>query len=321
MTRLPFISGLSANQAGWGFFLCTQKSLRAGRGGDFLALTLQDSTGDIIGRVFDSVDRFRDEFDEGEFVKAQGRVNLFNGRLQFIVENIRRVMTPADSQDRREGFREDELIPVAPRPLDEMWAELEQTVAGIGNPHLRALAEELIRRVEDRLRIWPAARTVHHAYRGGLLEHVLKMAQAGRALAALYDADADLLVIGALLHDVGKLQELEYATTTTYSRDGNLIGHVTLGALMLHEACRAIPGFPDALRTEITHLIVSHHGAKEFGAPVEPMTVEAFILAMVDDLDAKVNQVRRALRDGEGEGEFTSYNPRLGRVLWKGAGA
>jgi 3'-5' exoribonuclease len=318
MQRLPTANRLAPNQSGWGFFLCTEKSIRAGRGGDYVALTLQDATGDIVGRVLDNVDRFRDEFDAGEFVKVQGRAQSFNGRLQFVIESIRRVMLGAGSQDRREGFSEDELVPSAPRPLDEMWAELQHVVARLSNPHVRALAESLVRANEARLRIWPAARAVHHAYRGGFLEHVLKMAEAGRALAGLYGADADLVVIGALVHDIGKLQELDYQAATTYTRAGNLVGHVTLGALMIDEACRSLPGFPDALRTELLHLVLSHHGAKEFGAPVEPMTVEAVILAAVDELDAELNQIRRALDEPGGDGEFTSFQSRLGRSFWKG---
>jgi len=318
MSRLPSIGGLSANQSGWGFFLCVEKSLRTGRGGEYLAVVLQDATGQIAGRIFDNVERLRDEFDESEFVKVQGRVQLFNGRLQFVIEQIRRVMTGPASQDRREGFDENVLLPAAPRPLDEMWADLERLVAGINDGHLRVLAETIIRRHDARLRVWPAARTVHHAYRGGLLEHILKMAEAGRALALLYGADADLVTVGTLLHDIGKLQELEYSTTVTYSRDGNLVGHVALGVLMVDDACRAIAGFPDDRRTAVMHLIVSHHGAREHGAPLEPMTIEAIILAAVDSLDATINQVERAIRDDDGSSEFTPYHPRLGRSFWKG---
>ena len=122
-----------------------------------------------------------------------------------------------------------------------------------------------------------------------------------------------------ILHDIGKLQELDYdATTTTYTRDGNLIGHITLGAMLVNDACRAIAGFPDALRSHVLHLIASHHGQRELGSPVEPLSLEAFILAAVDDLDARVNQIRRAIGGDESAGEFTSYHTRLGRVLWKG---
>jgi 3'-5' exoribonuclease len=319
--RLPAVSALTANSSGWGFFLCTEKSVRTGRGGDYLALTLADATGEVAARVFDNLDRLRDEFDAGEFVKVQGRANQFNGRLQFVVENVRRVMTGPDSQDRRDGFSEETILPSAPRPIGEMWDELQQVVAAVGDPHLRALLAAIVSAHEPRLRLWPAARAVHHAYRGGFLEHVLTMAEAGRTLAMLYGANADLVVAGAILHDIGKLQELDYDTTTTYTRDGNLLGHITQGALLVHDACRALPDFPDALRAEVLHLIVSHHGERALGSPVEPLSVEAFILSAVDDLDATINQVRRAVRGDESGGEFTPYHPRLGRILWKGAKA
>ncbi len=318
MTRLPSVTGLTANSIGWGFFLCTDKSVRTGRGGDYLALTLADATGEIVGRAFDNVDRLREEFEVGEFVKVQGRANLFNGRLQFLVENIRRVMAGPDSQDRRDGFLEDSLVPSAPRPIDEMWRELQQVVASVANPHLGALLTSIVAGNEAALRRWPAARVVHHAYRGGFLEHILTMAESGRMLAVLYGADADLVVAGAILHDIGKLQELQYDTATTYTRDGNLIGHITLGSIMVHDACGGIAGFPDVLRSQVLHLIGSHHGERALGSPVEPLSIEAFILSAVDDLDATINQVRRAIRDDDGSGEFTAYQSRLGRALWKG---
>ncbi len=320
--RLPGISAFDANTAGWGYFLCTDKSLRTGRTGEnYLSLTLADATGDVAGRVFENVERLSEEFDAGEFVKVQGRVNVFNGRMQFHVESIRRVMTGPDSQDRRDGFREELLLASAPRPIDEMWAELQRTIADIGDPYLRELLTAITSAHEADLRIWPAARAVHHAYRGGFLEHILSMARAGRLLADLYGANADLVVTGALLHDIGKLQELEYGTTTTYTRDGNLIGHIMLGALLVHDACRAIPEFPESLRSHVLHLIASHHGQREHGSPVEPLSLEAFILASGDELDARVNQIKRAIGGDESSAEFTAYHSRLGRVLWKGDGS
>ena len=201
-------------------------------------------------------------------------------------------MAGPDSQDRRDGFREDTLVPSAPRPIDEMWRELQQVVAAVGNTHLNALLTRIVAEHEAALRLWPAARVVHHAYRGGFLEHILTMAEAGRMLAVLYGANADLVVTGAILHDIGKLQELQYDTATTYTRDGNMIGHITLGSIMVHDACRAIAGFPDALRAQVLHLIGSHHGERALGSPVEPLSIEAFILSAVDDLDATINQVQ-----------------------------
>lgn len=313
--RLPPIRQLTPDAAGVGFYLCQQKEIRSGRNGEFLSLTLLDATGRIAARVFDDVDRMRGEFDEGEFVKVKARANTYNGRLQLVVENIRRV-NPA--QDRALGFREEDCVPSAPRPIDEMWADLQALVAGVSDPHLQQLLRCIVAQHEATLRVWPAAQVVHHAYRGGYLEHALKIAGVGAMLARAYDANPDLVVAGAVLHDIGKLQELAYDGATSYSREGRLVGHITLGAIMVREAARAIDGFPPGLLTEIEHLIVSHHGSKDLGSPVEPMTVEAFILAMADDLDAKIHQVRQAMAEDANEGEFTAYHHRLGRVLWKG---
>ena len=313
--RLPFIRSLSPEQDGWGFFLCTQKDVRLGRGGDlFIALALQDKTGTLKGRILNDVARLREEFDAGDFVKVQGRTDLFNGRIQLVIERIRRINP---DQDTPEGFREDDCVLSAPRAVDDMWAELQELVQQVRDPHVRELLQRMITQHADKLRVWPAAMTVHHAYRGGFLEHILSVARSALTLGTAYGANADLLTAGALLHDIGKLEELDYDRSTSYSREGNLVGHVTLGAMMTRTAIAGIPAFPDVLRTQIEHLILSHHGHKEFGAPVEPMTIEAMILSAADDLDAKINQVRQALAE-DGEGEFTPYHSRLGRVLWRG---
>jgi 3'-5' exoribonuclease len=314
-TRLPPVRALTPELTGWGYFLCTRKDVRQGRSGEpFVALLLQDRTGWVRGRILTDVARLRDEFDAADYVKVAGRVELFGGRLQLVVENIRRVNP---DQDRGQGFREDDCQMSAPRPVDEMWTELQELIQHVRDPHVRELLVRVTTEHREKLRIWPAAQTVHHAYRGGFLEHVLAVARSALTLGAAYGADKDLLTAGALLHDIGKLDELEYDRATSYTRQGNLVGHVTLGAIMVRSVVSAIPGFPDVLRTQIEHLVVSHHGHKEFGAPVEPMTVEAMILAAADDLDAKINQVRQALSE-DGEGEFTAYHSRLGRVLWRG---
>ena len=314
-TRLPVIRALVADLSGWAYFLCTQKDVRVGRNGDlFISLTLQDKTGLIKGRIFNEAARLRDEFDSGEFVKVQGRTDLFNGRVQLLIERIRRINP---DQDKQQGFSEEDCVLCASRPVDEMWSELQQLIAHVQDPFMRELLRNITIEHADKLRIWPAAQTVHHAYRSGFLEHILSVARSALVLGTAYDANKDLLTAGALLHDIGKLEELNYDRATSYSREGNLVGHVTLGAMMVRAAMALIPGFPNVLRTQIEHLVVSHHGHKEFGAPVEPMTIEAMILSAADDLDAKINQVRSALAE-EGDGEFTAYHSRLGRVLWRG---
>ncbi|MDH4065428.1 MAG: HD domain-containing protein [Acidobacteriota bacterium] len=317
MSRLPRLVSLAADSAGWGYALCTVKQLRLGRSGaEFLVLTLQDASAQVTAKVFDDVQRASAQFDAGEFVRIEGKGNVYHGQTQLILTSIRRVYP---EQDRHEGFREEDCVLSAPRSIDEMWAELTHRVASVDDPHLRVLLARVLADYEGPIREWPAAQSVHHAYRGGLLEHLTKMAEVGTLVARAYDANADLVFAGVVLHDIGKLQELAYETGTThYTREGNLVGHIALGVMLVSDLARGVSGFPNELRAHLEHLVLSHHGSREYGSPVEPKTVEAFILASVDELDARVNQVRRAVREDTGEGEFTAWHKRLGRVLYKG---
>jgi 3'-5' exoribonuclease len=198
-----------------------------------------------------------------------------------------------------------------------MWTELEGRIAMIAHPQIRALIARVVERYADRFRVWPAAVTVHHDYRSGLLEHVLKIIEVVVAQADAYGVSRDLLIAGAILHDIGKLEELSYSLATEYTTEGNLVGHITIGVGIVRDAAREIPDFPPDLLLQLEHLILSHHGSRENGSPVEPMTVEAFILAAADDLDAKIHQVRRHIADDDSDGSFTGYHKRLGRVLFK----
>jgi 3'-5' exoribonuclease len=316
LNRLPRILDFEADTEGWGYFLCTTKELRPIRSGELLLFTLQDSSGQIPAKVLDDVERFKDEFEAGEFVRVEGRTTLFQGQQQLAVTHIRRVNPP---QDRLQGFREEECVLSAPRSIDEMWAELKTHVESVKNSYIRVLLNRVLADYESQLREWPAAQQIHHAYRSGLLEHIVKMADVGGYLARAYDADPDLVLAGVVLHDIGKLQELAYEPGgASYSRDGNMVGHIGLGLIMVREMVSSIAAFPDDLRAHIEHLVLSHHGSKDRGSPVEPKTVEAFIVASVDELDSRLNQVRRAVQEDAGADEFTAWHRRLGRVLFKG---
>jgi 3'-5' exoribonuclease len=317
VSRLPRLAALTTDSQGWGFFLCTKKELRTGRSGsEFLILTIQDVSAQVTAKIFDDVTRAQGEFDAGEFVRVEGRATLYNGQMQLVVSSIRRVYP---EQDRLEGFREDECVLSAPRPVGEMWTELTERVKAVAHPHLRVLLLRILADHEVQLREWPAAQVIHHAYRGGFLEHIVKMAEVGTLVARAYGADTDLVLAGVILHDIGKLQELAYESgAIAYTREGNLIGHIALGLVLVRDAASGVSGFPIELRTQLEHLVLSHHGSREHGSPVEPKTIEAFILASVDELDARINQVRRAVQEDAGEGEFTAWHKRLGRVLYKG---
>ena len=317
MSKLPKLSALTVEDSGWGFFLCTYKEVRTGRsGGEFLFLSLQDASAQVVAKLMTDVERFKGEFDAGEFVRIEGRGSLYNGQVQLVLSTIRRVNP---DQDRLAGFREEDCVLSAPRPIDEMWEELLGHLRSVKNDHIRILLNRIVSDNEAQLRVWPAAQQIHHAYRGGLLEHVAKMLEVGRLLARAYSADEDLVIAGVVLHDIGKLQELSYeGGAGSYTRDGNLVGHIALGLMMVREAAHGISGFPTELRAQLEHLVASHHGTREYGSPVEPKSIEAFILASVDELDAKLNQVRKAIAEDPSDDEFTTWNKRLGRVLYKG---
>ena len=313
--RLPPIAEIDGAASGWGFFLCSQKDLRPTKnGGSYLSLMLQDATGEIAGKVFDGADSLNTQFNKGDFVKIQARGNVFKQQVELVIENVRRVNATKDAVD---GFREEDCIPSSPRPLTEMWQELQGRIAAVKRPELRALLERIVATHGDRLRIWPAAVTVHHAYRGGLLEHLLKIMEVGTFLADAYHVDRDMIVAGAVLHDLGKTEELTYEGATGYSIAGNLVGHIAIGLGMLRDAIREDPSFPNDLRLALEHIVLSHHGARENGSPVLPLTLEAFIFATADDLDAKMFQLRKHIADDDGDGPFTQYSKRLDRVLFK----
>ncbi len=316
MHRLPRLSALTPDADGWGYFLCTYKELRPVRNGEILLCTLQDATGQVAAKLMDAIERFKDEFEAGEFVRVEARATTFQGQTQLAVTHIRRVNPP---QDRLQGFREDDCVLSSPRTADEMWTELTAHLQSVRDPHIRVLLNRIVSDHENELREWPAAQSIHHAYRGGLLEHKLKMAETALFLARAYHANEDIVLAGALLHDIGKIEELHYEPGgAVYSRDGNLVGHIGLGLIMVREAINGISGFPPELRSQIEHLIVSHHGTRDHGSPVEPRTVEGFILAMVDELDTRIHQVRRAIREDSTNDEFTAWHKRMGRVFYKG---
>jgi len=319
MNQLPKLAKLTTEDAGWGFFLCTYKELRAGRSGsEFVILNLQDASGQTTAKILQDVERFKAEFEAGEFVRVEGRGSLYNGQIQLVLTTIRRVNP---DQDRLQGFREDECILSSPRPIDEMWEELQARLRGVKNDHIRVLLNRVVNDHAEQLKLWPAAQTIHHAYRGGFLEHITKMAEVGALLSRAYGANDDLVLAGVVLHDIGKLQELAYeGGTGSYTRDGNMVGHIALGLMLVRETINGISGFPVELRSQVEHLVASHHGTREYGSPVEPKSIEAFILAAVDELDAKINQVRRAINEDPSSDEFTAWHKRLGRVLYKGNG-
>ena len=283
-------------------------------GKPYIALTVADKTGELVGNIWDDVEVLRGICEIGNFVRIRGRVEEYNQRPQLRLESLEEVAAQDVSLA--------DFVVVSPRERDEMAAELGDLIASVKNPHLKKLLKyfyggqsETAREIINA----PAAKAFHHAYVGGLLEHMLSMAKLAELLAGHYPGiDRDLLVAAVLLHDLGKLEELKNRDgATDYTDAGRLLGHISMTFAMVGEAARRQKAFPEDLLLRLQHCILSHHGRLEFGSPVPPMTVEAFLLSMIDDLDAKMNMFERLRRAKKDEGmSWTEYQRALERYLY-----
>ena len=288
--KSPYIADLQPGQAQTAVFLVHAKDVRQKKTGEpYLSLTLADRTGEIDAKMWDNVAEVMDTFDRDDFVRVKGIVQIFQNRPQFTVHKLLRL------DDREVDFKD--FFPASERDPDEMFAEVRGVISSIANPHLRGLLDALFDDpdIAARYRVAPAAKLVHHAYLGGLIEHVLSMCRLARLTAAHYrDIDLDLLLAGVLVHDIGKIHELAYERSFTYSDDGQLLGHMVIALRMLGEKLRAFPEFPPKLRVLLEHMIISHHGELEFGSPKLPAFPEALLLHHLDNLDSKMECMRAA---------------------------
>jgi 3'-5' exoribonuclease len=293
------------------FALVNRKERRQDRKGrDYLDLELADATGSVVGKVWPDSPALDATFEDKQFVLFKGLVRRFKDHLQVNVDFCR----PVNDGDRRDGFREADFVPTTPQDIDELWRRLGALYPGVlTREPLRRLAEETLARHGEALREHPAAKTIHHAYRGGLLEHVVSMAElAARVCDHYAEVDRDLLLVGVLFHDLGKLRELGPMPVNDYTLEGQLVGHVVIGHGMLLECCAAVPGFPADLRLRLEHLVLSHHGQRQYGSPTEPSTPEAFVLSSIDELDSRLCQLRDVRRQGGG----LQYVRGLGRSVY-----
>jgi len=305
-------------------FLVNDKQLRANRNGNlYLQMDLADRTGIINARMWNAGDAIFRSFEVGEFLQVKGKVQLFQGALQVIVNQIERV--DAD----KIGLDLADFLPHTSENILKLEERLRGTLLRLTNPHLRALAECFLMDEEflQAYRRCPAGVRVHHAYVGGLLEHVVTLLDAAERLLPLYPKlDRDLLLMGVFLHDVGKVRELTYTRTFGYSDEGQLVGHLVIGVEMLNEKAARVPDltgepFPPELLLRLKHMIVSHHGSYEFGSPKLPMTPEAIALHYLDNFDAKVHLFTRDIGEVRGQASaWTPFNQSLQRRLFKGAG-
>ncbi|MGE0639633.1 MAG: 3'-5' exoribonuclease YhaM family protein [Thermoanaerobaculia bacterium] len=309
------IATWNAGDAVQGFAYLKRKEIRQDRSGrDYLDLELADASGSILGRAWSDSSAMATEFAARGYVKFRGQVQSYRDQLQLKVDQCRQ----AGESDRAEGFDEALLVPSTKFDLDELDRRLRELLEGqVRRPMLQRLATETLAVHGAALRTHPAAKGIHHAFRGGLLEHVVSMMELAVRFADQYpELDRDLLILGVLFHDLGKIQELGAMPDNDYTPVGRLVGHVVLGRDLLRERAAAIPDFPHDLRLQLEHLVLSHQGRKEYASPVEPMTAEALALHAIDDIDSKLAVLRGMRENGRG---FV-WARSMDRFIWLGEG-
>ena len=293
-------------------FVVTTKQIKSKKsGGPYLALTLADRSGQIEAKMWDNVEDALDAFEQNDFLKVKGLLNRFKNRFQLTIHKLRRL------EDSEVDFAD--YLPKTAKDVDELWRALASFVDSLKHPHLKALVRAFMSDAEiaEAYRTAPAAKSLHHACIGGLLDHVVSLSRSCDLVARNYpEIDRDLLLTGAFLHDIGKIHELAYTRSFSYTTRGQLLGHMTIELEMLQAKIAQIPGFPEELKTLLEHLVISHHGEYEFGSPKLPMFPEALLLHYLDDLDSKMESMRAHFeREAESDSDWTSYNPSLGRSL------
>ncbi len=309
--KAAYVADLAADQIITSFFLVCEKEIRATREGKaFLCLELADRTGRVEARMWEGFENAAGTITRDDFVKIQARVEQYRNKTQLSVDRLRRAeLTEVDPAD---------FYPQTLENIDQLYERLREFVGSVSNTWLQRLLRSIVEDPEivPKLKRAPAAKMMHHAYIGGLLEHIVSLCCLCRAVGACYpEVDADLLLTGAILHDIGKIAELSYDRSFGYTTEGQLLGHIILEFEMVTIKMREIEGFPAELRSLVQHLVISHHGQYEFGSPKLPMFREALMLHYLDDLDSKMASMRATFAADKNDGEWTAWSAALDRRL------
>ena len=304
-----FVKDLTADQSITTFFLVHEKEIRNTTGGKaYLRMELGDRSGTVEARMWEQFEVAAKDVGRDDFVKVQARVEIYRNRPQLSLLQFRLA--------RPEEIDLADYLPHTPHNVEELYRQLLGYVEGMKNPWLKQLVARTLNdpAVAVRYKRAPAAKVMHHAYLGGLLEHVVALCGLAQLVATQYpELDVDLLLTAAVLHDVGKLDELCYERSVTYTTEGQLLGHIVMEVETVAKAMDSIEGFPANLKTVVQHILISHHGQYEFGSPKLPMIREALVFHYLDDMDSKMAAVRAALAIESGEEDWSVYSGALGR--------
>lgn len=305
--KLTRIADFTPDKPIQGFFLVKEIHHRITRTDQpYRELVLQDKTGTVNAKIWHDADAFKATCASGDAVVVQGMVTEYRGKMQLELQKLG-LATPEKHAEY--GFDPTDLLPASEFDIDTMWDELTAILESMENPFLSELVTHLYQQHADTIKTHPASMILHHAVYGGYLEHILSMAKAAQWLAGHYNADRDLLLTGVLLHDIGKIVELQPVNQPGYTPEGILIGHVVIGRDMAREVMAGIENFPPDLQLKVEHLILSHQGTYEWQSPKKPKFPEALLVHLIDEMDARVNMLRSAIEQDREPGPFTNrYN-------------
>ncbi|MDO8427421.1 MAG: HD domain-containing protein [Deltaproteobacteria bacterium] len=314
--KKTFIKEIKEKDHVAGEFLVTRKEAGISKSGKpYLNLKLMDSTGELEARVWESAEELGRAFQKNDVVSVKGFAVAYQGGIQINVTAVSAL---------KEGeYSIRDFLPCSKKDPAAMMAEVDGIISGLNDTHLRTLLSSIFNDAEIRERFMaaPAAKVMHHPYLGGLIEHVLSICGLAEAVVKHYGSgiNRDLLITGAILHDIGKIYELSYKKSFDYTDEGRLLGHITMGIELIDRTLAGQKDFPHDLAVLLKHMLLSHHGQLEFGSPKRPKTIEAVILYYLDDLDSKVNTLQSLItEEGEGDSPWTPYQRLFERYIYRG---
>jgi len=311
----PLLRTLKEGDVFTGFLLAQEAVFKIStKGSEYLELKLSDASGDLKGFLWDvrAIEGDMESITSDAFLKVKGSISSYNGRIQMKLDKVR--FAPDSEVGDLSRF-----FPVSSRPVAEMLAEMDGIISSVRDPWIRHLLTALLvdnATLREAFSKAPAAKSMHHVYLGGLLEHTLSiLAMAEQACGHYKQMNRDLVLAGVFLHDVGKTAELSYLRSFGYTDEGNLIGHISMECEWINREAAKIKGFPEELRVQMLHIVLSHHGKLEFGSPVLPKTPEALLVHYLDDLDGKLEAMFRGIREA-GENHWTPYSRAMERMIY-----
>lgn len=304
-----FVADLSEKQTVQSLFLVKEKNLQMGKNGrSYLSLFISDRTGSMDARAWDNVEDMDRLFQSGDIIRVKGQVQVFQGRRQFIIHKVER----ADKSD----YNPEHFIAESQLDPEDLLRQLLLIVESIHDSFIRQLAQSVLQdpSIRERILVAPAAKTIHHAKVGGLLEHIVSICRVMEFMALHYkQLNRDLLIFGAIFHDIGKIWELSTHDGIQYTDEGRLIGHLVMSVELIERKAQKIFGFPEPLKMILKHIVLSHHNLLEYGSPKRPKFLEALVVAMIDDLDSKIDTLTSIQSEAE---TWTRYSPMFDRYFY-----